>query len=158
MGLSLNQAAKQGKVAKTTLLRALNSGKCTGTKDENGQWDIDEAELLRWSSTRSKKPRQEPVQNRLDHPEKPPENSVLEREVELLREQLDQTKNLHDRERRQLEERIEDLREERDEWRKQAKSTTLLLENQQGQGDETPTEPQKLSWRERFSGKRKLAS
>lgn len=92
MGLSLNQAAKQGKVAKTTLLRALKSGEVTGTKTDNGQWKIESSELVRWLGSRTARPRVTADQNILDHHnkthEKPPENSSLEIEIQALRERI----------------------------------------------------------------------
>lgn len=47
MGLTLNQAAKLSKRAKSTLLNALRTGLMSGSKDERGNWSIEPAELFR---------------------------------------------------------------------------------------------------------------
>jgi hypothetical protein len=47
MGLSLRQAADMCGKGRSTIHRALKSGKLSGTKDENGEWSIDGAELAR---------------------------------------------------------------------------------------------------------------
>lgn len=45
--LTLNQAAKASKRAKSTLLEALENGRLSGSKDERNRWQIDPAELFR---------------------------------------------------------------------------------------------------------------
>ena len=146
MSLSLNQAAKQGRVAKTSLLRALKSGEISGVKDNSGQWQIDEAELVRWSEFRSTKPREDQFENRLDPPEKPAETSVLEREIELLRERLNDKDDV-----------IADLRDRLDrETNEREKLTALLLTDQR---EKSPTEPTPEPWFKlgplRIGGRRK---
>jgi hypothetical protein len=47
MGFTLRQAAKQAKVSPTTISRALKIGRLSGSKDEDGVWSIDPAELAR---------------------------------------------------------------------------------------------------------------
>lgn len=44
---TLGQAAKAAGKSKSTILRALKDGKLSGSKDENGQYRIDPAELHR---------------------------------------------------------------------------------------------------------------
>ena len=44
---TLGQAAKAAGKSKSTILRALKGGKLSGSKDENGQYRIDPAELHR---------------------------------------------------------------------------------------------------------------
>jgi molecular chaperone GrpE (heat shock protein) len=110
MNLSLNQAAKQAKVAKTSLLTALKNGDVSGTKSEKGHWQIEESELLRWIGTRSSKPVSNSHEIHLDPPDKPIENRVLEREIELLRERLADKDAVIDDLRRRLDEESEDRR------------------------------------------------
>lgn len=90
--LSLNQAAKSGKVAKTTLLNALKRGEITGAKTDNGQWEINPAELGRWLDGRARKLPQNVSQTisipRSETEEKPPQNYPLDIEVQQLRERL----------------------------------------------------------------------
>lgn len=53
MGYSLREAADLCGKGRSTIHRALKSGKLSGTKDDNGEWSIDGAELARvfpWDS------------------------------------------------------------------------------------------------------------
>ena len=45
--LSMQQAAKLADVSKAALSRAIRSGKVSATKNSNGCWDIDPAEICR---------------------------------------------------------------------------------------------------------------
>jgi hypothetical protein len=47
MAYTLGQAAKATAKSKTTILRAIESGKVSATKNEHGEWVIDPAELHR---------------------------------------------------------------------------------------------------------------
>lgn len=46
MYLSLNKAAKEAGISKSTLSEALNSGRLTANKDSRGRWQIDPAALF----------------------------------------------------------------------------------------------------------------
>ena len=46
MHLSLNKAAKEAGISKSTLSEALNSGRLTANKDSRGRWQIDPAALF----------------------------------------------------------------------------------------------------------------
>jgi predicted site-specific integrase-resolvase len=122
--LSLNQAAKQGKVAKTSLLTALKNGDISGTKSENGHWQIEKSELLRWIGSRSSKPRENDSENVSDHPEKPGKTSALERDVELLRQRVDDKDDV-----------IRDLRERLDRETEERMRLTALLADQRPRED-----------------------
>lgn len=50
MKLSANQAAKEAGIAKKTLLDALKTGKISGTKNEQGHWEIDRSDLWKVAS------------------------------------------------------------------------------------------------------------
>lgn len=47
MGLTLRQAAEQCGASRTTINRALKSGKLSGSRTDAGAWSIDPAELAR---------------------------------------------------------------------------------------------------------------
>jgi hypothetical protein len=47
MMLSLQQAADLARVNKSTLFRAIKSGKVSASRDEHGQWRLDPAEVSR---------------------------------------------------------------------------------------------------------------
>jgi chromosome segregation ATPase len=116
---SLKQAAEATGKSKATVLRALQGGKISGKKDESGEWKIDPAELHRVFPLSQK-----------DTPrtiaDKPHEIIALQREIAILREE-------RDRERRQLQDTIDDLRHRLDEAegerrRVQAQMTSLVTD------------------------------
>lgn len=110
--LSLNKAAKEASVAKSTLLEALNSGRMSAGKNDKGHWQIDPSELFRvfpkTVSAEQRKPKQTPY----DSLQKTTENGALEVEVKMLREMLEET------------------RADRDSWKDQAQKITALIEDQ----------------------------
>lgn len=99
MGLSAREAAKAAGKAVTTITRAIENGKLSAARTDNGGYDIDPAELFRAFPKKSSATPQE-----LQHAttEETNENKALLREVELLREAL------------------ADARHERDRWRDMA--------------------------------------
>ena len=118
MFLSLNKAAKQSNVAKTTLQRALESGELSAKKNDKGHWQIDPAELGRWIDNRpTEQTKTGPKNQTGTHygtTEKPSETSVLSVELEVLRQRMADKDDV-----------IADLRAERDEWRKQAQQLAI---------------------------------
>lgn len=111
MKYTAGQAAKATGVATATITRALKSGRISGQKDESGAWVIDPSELHRVFPPVSKQDSATP--NTQDHataretPERGPEISALEREVQTLREALS------------------DAREDRDKWRDMAERLSI---------------------------------
>lgn len=127
MGLSLNQAAKEGRIAKTTLQRALKDGEISATKDDRGRWQIDPSEFGRWLGARSTEQDNTSPQNHNGTSEKPLETSVLEREVQLLREMMGKQ-----------DETITDLRQRLDDERSERVRLTALLTDQRSQPQKSP--------------------
>ena len=119
MKMTLNQAAKESGKAKKTILEALKNNRMSGEKNEKGQWEIDPSELFRvfphQQSNQSRKPKPTP----LEKPENHQQISVLEKEVEMLREQLSRSDAERDR-----------WREESESWKEQAAKITALIEDQ----------------------------
>lgn len=114
--LSLNKAAKRAGVAKSTLLEALNTNdinkRLSANKNARGHWEIEESELDRvFSKTRLTK-LQEPIKNHLENRETHSENSVLQVEVKMLREQIERIDNASTRERDQMTDQISNLRDQ----------------------------------------------
>lgn len=100
--LSLGEAARQAGVAKTTIHRAIKSGKISAQKKDDGSYSIDPAELFRAF------PAPTSIETvPMERSATPPQTSGLDREVSLLRE------------------RIEDLKADRDAWRAQAERLLL---------------------------------
>lgn len=109
MKYTAGQAAKAAGVATSTITKALEKGKISGAKDDNGAWQIDPAELHRVYPPKATQASESPSVERDERPEKEAENRGLERLVATLQEQ------------------IRDLREDRDGWRQQAERLSLRL-------------------------------
>ena len=67
MPYTLAEAAKATGTNKTTILRAIRSGKITGTKDDHGSWQIEPAELHRIYPRQSYAPMQEAMRRNDTH-------------------------------------------------------------------------------------------
>jgi len=128
MYLSLRAAAKEAGIAKTTVIRAIRSGKLSAQRDETGDWAIDPSELHRVYPRKAESPEDQGgpgcaplVPDRDATPSGPPATTLdrertaaLEAKVQALQElvqRLDQDKR--------------DLREERDRWAAQAERLAL---------------------------------
>jgi len=112
MELSASQAAKKVGKSVPTITRAIKKGKLTAIPRDGGGWIIDASELFRvWPAVSNDT---DAIVSSLGS-ETPSETSALEREVELLREMLDDTKA------------------DRDSWKEQAQKITALIEDQGGQ-------------------------
>ena len=111
MKYTAGQAAKATGVATATITRALKSGKISGKKDENGSWMIDPSELHRIFPPISEKDHESPSVKHNATPQIEPERVIetraLEREVQTLRDALN------------------DAREDRDKWRDMAERLSL---------------------------------
>lgn len=131
MALSLNRASKQGKIAKTTLQRALESGDLSAGKNEKGHWQIDESEFGRWLGKRSTEQTETSPENRngtlIGTPEKTADISALETEVKMLRERLTDK-----------DEFISDLQRRLDAEGEERRKLTALLTDQREQAPEKP--------------------
>ena len=111
--LSLNDAAKLSGKAKSTISKALKSGKLSYvSKDtKTGAYEIDPAELLRvFPETHNSSNGDQKETHGKHHG-----NSALETELQALRQEKITF----------LEKQVDDLRAERDEWRKQAQQLAL---------------------------------
>ena len=110
--LSLNKAAKEASVAKSTLLEALNSGRMSAGKNDKGHWQIDPSELFRVFPKTGYTGREKPKPTPSYSLQKTTENGALEVEVKMLREMLEET------------------RADRDSWKDQSQKITALIEDQ----------------------------
>jgi len=108
MSYTLGQAAKAVGRTKPTILRAIKSHKISAVKDEaTGEWQIEPAELHRVYP---------PISQEEHEPEPKTEqgNNALQVEVTLLRERLADKDAM-----------IDELREDRDQWREQAQRLAI---------------------------------
>ncbi len=123
MSYTLGDAAKATGKSKTTLHRAIKSGKISANKAVDGSYSIDPAELHRVFPPATVATPVAPLQRN------EPEQSG--NTLETLRIQLEMLEKERERERALLQETIADLREDRDKWRQQA---TALLEDHRPNG------------------------
>ncbi len=119
MSYTLNEAAKAVGKSKTTIHRAIKSGKISASKLESGAYAIDPSELHRVFQAGTT--------------ERTIRNGTKQRETaaRMADIRLEMLEKERERERQQLEETIADLREDRDRWRQQA---TALLEDKRPKG------------------------
>lgn len=123
MSYTLNEAAKATGKSKTTIHRALKSGKVSAVKRDNGAYAIEPAELHRvFPPAPAERNEERSNRNDAEH---------LRNDQGTLRIQLETIEKERERERQQLQETITDLREDRDRWRQQA---TALLEDKRPRG------------------------
>jgi Fic family protein len=110
--LTLGQASKETGISKPTLSKALKSGRLSYVEKTSAGYKIDPAELFR---VFPKQPQETVSSEHLDTPREPPiETSHLQAVLDA--------KELIEKELRQ---QIDDLRSDRDEWRKQAQQLAL---------------------------------
>lgn len=111
--VSASQAAKKVGKSVPTITRAIKNGKLSAKARDGGGWVIDTSELFRvWPAVTTEG---NVTVNKLQD-ETPQGNSVLQREVDLLREMLDEA------------------RADRDSWKEQANKITALIEDQSVRG------------------------
>lgn len=110
--LSLSQAAKLTGKSKSTINRAIKTGKLSATRHDDGSYSIDPAELARAFDT-------EPLVGAKRRDAEPDETRLLER-IAALEAMLNREREISD-----------DLKEDRDRWRQQA---TALLTDQRSTG------------------------
>ena len=123
MSYTLNEAAKATGKSKTTIHRALKSGKISASKLNNGSYSIEASELHRVFPA---VPAEHDME-RFEHGR----NDVPSIAFGTLQNQLANIEKEREREREQLQETIADLREDRDKWRQQA---TALLQDKRPKG------------------------
>ncbi len=110
MRYTLGQAAKATGKAKSTISKAIKSGKLSASKENGGSYQIDAAELHRVFPIE-----QETVSS--EQPETPVSHtSNAEIRIAVLEAEL----KAAERRAEDLREQVEDLRQDRDDWKKQA--------------------------------------
>ena len=141
--LSLNKASKHAGVAKSTILEALHNNdphkKLSAEKNVKGHWEIDVSELDRvftpTSSDQSEKPPADP--------QKTIPTSALEVEVKMLREQIEKSDFERERERGQMADQIENLRQTIDRQSADHRQALSVLTDQR---ESIPQQPKRGFW------------
>lgn len=136
--LSLNKAAKEAGVAKSTLLDALSSGRMSAEKNEKGHWEIDPSELFRVFSKTSSAEREKPFPTPSENHQKTTQNNALEIEVKMLREQIERMDSERDRERSQLTDQIEALKVQAERQSADYRQALAALTDQREKAKEQP--------------------
>lgn len=126
--LTLGEAAKEVGKSKTTLTRAINAGRLSAKRLDDGSYQIDPSELFRVYDLATPETVAQPSNGEVRDPAETPDNSKV---VEMLREQIELIQTERERERRQLTDRIDELNQEREDWKTQASNQTLLLKHEQ---------------------------
>ena len=127
-GLTLSQAAKALGKSKSTLNRAIKTGRLSATRNEDGTFSINPAELYRAFPEPSENARQE----RPREQERTAAQDDYGSRISLLQQLLERER-----------EAVADLKEERDRWRQQA---TSLLANQEATPSTQPIEKRRRWW------------
>jgi hypothetical protein len=111
--IGMTEAAKRTGLKRQTIHKAIREGRISAKKNESKQWEIDPVELFRVYPPVSTVDvnKNEKVDAGLQNVD-----SGLQREIDLLHERLTEKDQI-----------IDDLREDRDQWRRQA---TALLTDQ----------------------------
>ena len=134
MRMNINQAAKAVGVARSTLYRDIQDGKISVGKDGRGKPYVDVSELERAYGSVTVSDTSESVsKGQPETLQKDRKDSALQREYDLLREQIGLLKSERDDLRRRLDEETEERR------MAQAKLTGLLTD-QRPQAPEKPVE------------------
>lgn len=130
---TLGQAATLTGRSKSSLHRDIKNGLFSAVKLPTGSYQIDAAELHRaYSDLITEHTRNSTVGNH----ETPQETNAVHLEIKFLREQMEKQDAAHERERVILQNRIDDLATERDDWKRQA---TALLTHKPAEASATPT-------------------
>ena len=111
--LTAKEAAELTGNTKPAIIKAIKSGRLSANKNNRGEWRIDKAELLRVYPD-------DENQKRKVNGSLPTETSGLQAEIKMLKEE-------RERERRQLEQTIEDLRRRLDAESEERRKLTMML-------------------------------
>jgi excisionase family DNA binding protein len=115
MKLTLGEFSRRSGISKPYISKLIKNGRISAERLENGQYRIDPVELDRLGTIRSHGNREVNVlHEHLETPQETVTETVLQREVALLREML------QDKDRQLVE-----MRQEKEDWKRQAQ--TLLL-------------------------------
>lgn len=135
MKLSAGQFAQHSGLSTVTVGRYIKKGAISAEPNPNGKgWLIDASELDRVTELHRKK---DPVLE----PETPKSDNLLQREVEILAEKLAALETERNRERDQLQARIDDLARRLDDEGAERRKLTMILTDQRAAPASPPEMP-----------------
>ena len=141
---TLGQAAKETGKSKATLSRDIKKGKLSATKNEDGSYRINPAELFRVYKK---------INNSGTVANGTPETGETYNKIERLQTEL----NFKDEKITSLENQLQEVKADRAKWQKQAESVTALLTHQkekpQQEVSKKAQQPQQMSFWNRLLGK-----
>lgn len=141
MAYTLGQAAKAAGVSKTSLHRAIQKGRVSAAKNDNGSYEIEPSELHRVYPPVTNEERSANLDlGQSGTPETDVETEVLRREVQLLRERLDDKESVIG----DLRERLNQSEQER---REKDRQLTALLTDQRTQPPQEQPAAARKGWR-----------
>ena len=125
--LTLNQAAKATKKAKSTIQYAIKTGRLSAIKSENGNYQIDTSELFRVYNSNTT---EQDEKTTLEHTDSNIKTALLSQKLEFLEERL----NKLEQEKNEISKRLEKtelrLEHSENERRTTQEKLTLLLTHQ----------------------------
>jgi excisionase family DNA binding protein len=128
--MSLRDAARETGVTKSTILRAIQRGRLSAARDDDGNYRIEAAELFRVYEPRTTRTDAQAGAAGQDAPAGGTGATALQAEIEGLRAQLALMREHAGAERDQHRALVDDLRAQRDSWQKQAETSQRLLADQ----------------------------
>ena len=124
MYITLGEAARRTGLSKPTIMRAIKSGKLSAA---SVNYNIDPAELARVYDL---KPSDGHANRSMKQDETPVTSEGLQAEVAVLRELIADRDRMGEAERRLLNERIEDLRRDREDLKSERDKLLMVIEEQ----------------------------
>ena len=124
MGYSLAEAARASGKSKMTIQRAIKGGKISASRNEDGSYDIDPAELHRVFPV---VPGDDPDTRNMGHDDTSSDINMLQLEIKLRDEKLASLKAERERERKILQDSVDDLRHRLDQSEEERRKTQAQL-------------------------------
>jgi excisionase family DNA binding protein len=131
---SLREAAEQAGASKSTIFRAIKAGRLSATRDDDGNFAIDPAELFRVYPPRSRAAVPAQLETRSEGQDatpssnsEQPDETVFEMRLQQVREQaaLEARAKLAEERLTDLKQQLDELRRQRDKWQEQAERLAL---------------------------------
>jgi len=123
MGLSLRNAAKEAGVSKSTILRAIQNGRLSAARTDDGGYSIEPSELFRVYEPAKTERSSTDAEGQSTPAPATAATAALEAEISGLREIL-----------RRADATADELRQDRDRWRQMAEHQQRMLEDHRLKG------------------------
>ncbi|MGH1403734.1 MAG: entry exclusion 1 domain-containing protein [Alphaproteobacteria bacterium] len=111
--------------SKSTIQRAMNSGKLSFQLDQNGRRVIDVSELERVFGIKKQTESAAPAPEKVESVSSAVEKERMEMEIKMLKQQVDTSNEI-----------IDDLKDQRDKWERQASQVLITSQYSQKQAEE----------------------